>query len=98
MIEISPIQFFDLDTHLHNNDGIYVTNVSRKETKIPAHWSSRIPKRYKRNSIKKDLHRVKKIFINLKEEVKFIRKVDFPYLKVDFALPFINSVMKDFIN
>ena len=38
-IEINSIKF--LDTHLHL-DGIYVTKVYRKETKVPGHWSSHI--------------------------------------------------------
>ena len=92
-IEINPIKF--LDTHLHNKDGTYVTKVYRKEAKIPAHWSSQIPKRYKRNSIKVDLHRAKKISTNFKEEIKFIRN---KFIKADFPLPFINSVIKDFNN
>ena len=61
-IEINSIKF--LDTHLHNKDETYVTKVYRKEAKIPARWSSQIPKRYKRNSIKVDLHHAKKIFTN----------------------------------
>ena len=36
---------------------------------MPAHWSSQIPKRYKRNSTKGDLHRAKKISSNFKEEI-----------------------------
>ena len=90
-IEINPIKF--LDTHLHNKDGTYVTKVYRKEAKIPAHWSSQIPKRYKRNSIKVDLHRAKKISTNLKEEIKFIRN---KFIKAD--LPFIDNVIKDLSN
>ena len=92
-IEINPIKF--LDTHLHDKDGTYVTKVYRKEAKIPAHWSSQIPKRYKRNSIKIDLHLAKKISTNFKEEIKFIRN---KFIKADFTLPFINSVIKDFNN
>ena len=69
--------------------------VYRKEAKIPAHWSLQIPKRYKRNSIKVDLHRAKKISANFKEEIKFIRN---KFIKIDFPLPFINSVIKDFNN
>ena len=92
-IEINPIKF--LDTHLHNKDGTYVTKVYRKEAKIPAHWSSQIPKRYKRNSIKVDLHRAKKISTNFKEEIKFIRN---KFIKADLSLPFINNVIKDFSN
>ena len=81
--------------HLHNNDGTYVTKVYRKEAKLPAHWSSQIPKRYKRNSIKVDLHRAKKISANFKEEVKFIRN---KFIKADFLLPFISSIIKHFNN
>ena len=51
--------------------------------------------RYKRNSIKVDLHRAKKISTNFKEEIKFIRN---KFIKADFPLPFINSVIKDFNN
>ena len=92
-IEIDPIKF--LDTHLHNKDGTFVTTVYRKETKIPAHWSSQIPKRYKRNSIKVDLHRAKNISTNFEEELKFIRN---KFIKADFPVPFINNVIKDFKN
>ena len=92
-IEINPIKF--LDTHLHNKDGTYVTKVYRKEAKIPAHWSSQIPKRYKRNSIKVDLHHTKKTSTNFKEEIKFIRN---NFIKPDFLLPFTNSIIKDFNN
>ena len=92
-IEINPIKF--LDTHLHEKDGTFVTKVYRKETKIPAHWSSQIPKRYKRNSIKVDLHRAKNISTNFKEELKFVRN---KFIKADFPVPFINNVIKDFKN
>ena len=92
-IEINPIKF--LDTHLHNKDGTYVTKVYRKEAKIPAHWSSQIPKSYKRNIIKVDLHRTEKISTNFKEDIKFIWN---KFIKTDFPLPFINGVIKDFNN
>ena len=88
-IEINPLKF--LDTHVHNKDRTYFTKIYRKEAKIPAHWSSR----YKRISIKVDLLRAKKISTNFKEEIKFIRN---KFIKADFPLPFINSVIKDFNN
>ena len=90
-IEIKPIKF--LDTHLHNKDGTYVIKVYRKEAKIPAHWSLQIPKRYKRNSIKVDLHRPKNIATKFKEEFKFISN---KIIKADSL--YINSVIKDFNN
>ena len=42
-IEKSPSKL--LDTKLLINNGIYETQLYRKETKIPTHWSSNIPKR-----------------------------------------------------
>ena len=54
-IEINPSKF--LNTQLINVEGKYITKAQRKESKIPIHWSSEIPKRYKRNTIKIDLHR-----------------------------------------
>ena len=55
-IEVNPKRF--LEMHLHNKDGTYLA--IEKKTKIPAHWSSQIPKRYRRNSVKVDLHRAEK--------------------------------------
>ena len=49
----------------------------------------------KKNSIKVDLHRARKISTNFKEEVKFIRN---KFIKADFSLPFINSIIKHFNN
>ena len=72
-----------------------VTKVCRKEPKIPAHWSLQIPKRYKRSSIRVDLHPAEKISTNIKEEIKFISN---NFIKADVPLSFINSVIKDFNN
>ena len=47
-IEISPSKF--LDTLLINLEGKYITKVHRKESKLPIHWSSKIPKQSKRNT------------------------------------------------
>ena len=54
-VEKSPSKF--LDTRLLINNGIYETQVYRKETKIPTHWCSSITKRYKKNARSADLHR-----------------------------------------
>ena len=50
-----------LDTKSLINNRIYETQVYRKETTIPTHWSSNIPKRCKRNAISVALHRSKGI-------------------------------------
>ena len=91
-IEINSIKF--LDTHLYL-DGIYVTKGYRKETKVPGHQSSHILQKYKRNIVIADLHCAKRDFHNFKEKIEFIRS---KFLKADFPLPFINSLIKDFIN
>ena len=70
-VEKIPSEF--LDTKLIINNGIYETQVYRKETKIPTHWSSNIPKKYKRNTISADLHRVKRMSSNFDAEVQIIK-------------------------
>ena len=54
-IEEDSDKFFDTKT-IHEN-GIVTTEVNWKDRKLPVHWTSRIPKRYKRNSITSDLNR-----------------------------------------
>jgi len=66
-VEINPTKF--LDTKLICVNGVYKTMVNRKETKLPIHWSSKIPKRYKRNSVLGDLHRAKRISSDFQTEV-----------------------------
>ena len=53
-VEKSSSKF--LDTRFLINNGIYETQVCMKETKIPTHWSSNIPKMYGRNPVPADLH------------------------------------------
>ena len=50
-------------------NGIIETSVAVKESKIPNHGSSAVPKKYKRNAILGDLHRANKISSNF-EHVK----------------------------
>ena len=63
--------------------------------KLPTHWSSKIPKRYKRNNINGDLHRAKKIASNFENEIIKIRN---KYIKADYPLRYINSVISAFNN
>ena len=88
-IEISPSKF--LDTQLINIEGKYIIKVHRKESKIPIHWSSKIPKRYKRNTITIDLHRAS----NMKKEIQTICK---RFIKADYPSPFLNSVINQHNN
>ena len=66
--EDSPTKF--LDTHLFNQDGTYITQVHRKETKTYTYWSSCVPKRYKRNSITTDLIVHKEQLLTLIKKLK----------------------------
>ena len=71
-IEIIPTKFFD--TQLVNLNGKIKTKLYRKPTKLPAPWSSNIPKRYKRNAVKGDLHRSKRIGTDFEKEIVQIKK------------------------
>ena len=67
-IEVNPCKF--LDTKIINNKGNITTEDFRKISKLPVHWSSRVPKLYKRNAVIGDLHRSKRISSNLKWRLK----------------------------
>ena len=49
------------------------TQVYNKAKKLPAHWSSKVPYKYKRNAITGELHRAKRIVSNFDNETKNIR-------------------------
>ena len=57
--EVNPHKF--LDTVLIRQGDTYKTEVHRKDTKLPTHWLSSIPKKYKRNAIIGDLNRSTRI-------------------------------------
>ena len=90
-IEVDPDKF--LDTKIIQKNGIVTTEVNRKDGKLPLHWTARIPKRYKRNSITSDLNRALRISSCLKDGISKIRK---KFLNADYPLRFISSVMKQF--
>ena len=48
--------------------------VYRKLNKIPMHWTSKVPKIYKRNAINGDLNRSYQININFDHEKQTIRE------------------------
>ena len=69
------------------------TEVTWKDRKLPVHWTSTIPMRYKRNSITNDLNRALHISSCLNDEISKIRQ---KFLDADYPLWFINSVIKQF--
>ena len=89
--ELNPKRF--LDTEISFKGLEIQTSVVSKESKLPPHWDSKIPKRYKRNAINGELHRAKKIATNFPNEVKRI-KSKFKYS--GYPMRFINSVVKSF--
>ena len=65
----------------------------RNERKLPVHWTSKIPRRYKQNAINADLNRAAQIASTFTEEVPTIKR---KFLKVDYPPRFVNSVIKQF--
>ena len=90
-IEINTAKF--LDTKISRNDEEITCNVKQKEHKLPFHWSSAVPKNYKRNLITGDLHRASKISSNIEHEIKIIKS---KYIKAGYPLAFISSVIDTF--
>ena len=90
-IEVNPSNF--LDTKLTNINGTYEFNVYWKNTKLPSPWTSKTPKRYKRNTINGDLHRSKRISPNIDEKILLIKEM---FMKADYPFRFINSVLNEF--
>ena len=82
-----------MNTKLTNINGAYKFNVYRKNTKLSSPWTSKTPKRYKRNTINGDLNRSKRISSNFEEEIPLIKE---KFRKADYQLRFINSVVNEF--
>ena len=53
-LEVNPSK--SLDTEIMSKNVIIETSAVVKESKIPNHWSSAVPKKYKRDAILEDLH------------------------------------------
>jgi len=90
-IEINPPKF--LDTNIVINQGKVTSSVHRKVGKLPVHWSSETPKRYKRNAITGDLHRSTRISDDIVKETNLIKQ---KFINANFPKRFIESVVADF--
>ena len=92
-VERNPSKF--LDTNLTNINNKIVTSVHRKANKLPSHWNSQVPKRYKRNAINGDLNRSYRISMNFDDEkTKILTK----FTKAGFPVRFTKSVFEQFEN
>ena len=85
--ELNPNKF--LDTKPANINGAYRFNVYQRNTKLTLLWTSKLPKHYKRNTVKGDLHRSKRISPNFVKEIPLMKE---RHMKADYPLRFINSV------
>ena len=90
-IETNPQRF--LDTEIAHINGTIETRVHRKKTKLPIPRTSNIPKRYKRNSIKTELYRAKRISSNFTSEVTVIRN---KFESTGYPKRFVNSIIREF--
>ena len=82
-----------LDTKTIYKDNQIKTKVHRNERKFPVHWTSKIPKRYKRNAINADLNRAARVASTFTEEIPTIKQ---KFLNSDYPPRFVNSVIKEF--
>ena len=76
-------------------DGPCETKVYRKPNKVPLHWHSKTPVRYKRNAIIGDLFRAKRISSCFEDEIETIR---LKFVTAGFPVKFVNSVIRNFQN
>ena len=90
--EVAPEKFLDTKI-IYEEDGIK-TSVYRSDKKLPVHWSSKIPKKYKRNAINTDLHRGKKIALNFDSELNVIRQ---KFKRAGYPIRFTDSVIRQFV-
>ena len=90
-VEQSPSKF--LDTKIEIKDNKAITSVYRKPNKLPCHWSSKVPKRYKRNTVNGDLNRSYKIGTNFEMEKQ---RIEEKYQKAGFPPRFVKSVINQF--
>ena len=90
-IEVNPSKFSD--TKFNNTDAAYKFNVYPKNTTLPSPWTTKVPKRCKRNTIICDLRHSKRMLSNFDEDILMIKK---KFMKADYLLRFINSVVNEF--
>ena len=91
-IEVSPTKFLDTNI-IYESDQNISFRVYDNPKKILFHWSSQVPKRYKRNITLGELHRSNRISSDFEQEVKRIKS---KFLKAGYPIKFIISVINSF--
>ena len=92
-IEVNPKRF--LDTKIERINNKLQFSVYDNKNKLPFHWTSSVPKKYKRNAITGELHRSQKISDDFMSEVE---RIKIKYLNAGYPYRFVNSVIKSFNN
>ena len=90
-VDPNPDQF--LDTAIHRENDNITTSVYTKPNKLPIPWTSRIPKKYKRNSLKTELYRAKQISSDFNAEIDRIKT---KFQNAAYPKHFIASAIKEF--
>ena len=90
-VDPNPEQF--LDSAIHREGNNITTSVYTKPNKLPIPWTSRTPKKYKRNSLKTELYRAKQISSDFDAEVDRIKT---KFQNAAYPKHFIASAIKEF--
>ena len=88
-VEIRPEIFLDKKI-VYSND-VITTEVKRNDRKLPVHWSSNVPKRYKKNAIISDLNRATRIASFPADEIPKIKQ-NFLLLTIHIDLSIVSLV------
>ena len=89
--EQNPTQF--LDTQINRSNGTTSFSVVNKDTKLPFHWSSKVPIQYKRSVTKEELSQASRIATSFEFEVKRIKK---KYQNAGYPKRFIEKQIESF--
>ena len=92
-VEENPNHF--LDTAFTYNGNSFERSVFQKPGKLPVHWSSQTPLKWKRNTVINALHRAKRITTNWKTEVELIKN---KFIKAGYPRKFVESVINNYDN
>ena len=90
-VELKPDNFLDSAIHREGND--ITTSVYTKPNKLPIPWTSRIPKQYKKNSLRTELYRAKQISSNFDTELE---RITTKFQDAAYPKNFITSTIKEF--
>ena len=84
-----------INTEIIDNEGITDTRVCRKKIKLPVLQIPNLPKTYKFNIIKGNLHRPKRIATNSVQKVPRIRNIRLfrKHIAVCCSVGFLNSIV-----